>query len=137
MKLKLAGLFFAAALLAGCSTVESRISGHRAAFDTWPPAVRQKVAAGQIDVGFTMEQVQVALGDPDSRFARVSTTGSYEVWGYRRRGPQFGIGLGMGSFHGGSGYSAGVATTTGGRGEHLQVIFDQTGRVSSIEHTIR
>ena len=47
---------------AGCSTVGSRIEKNRAQYETWPLPVREKVAAGQIDLGFTTEQVAVALG---------------------------------------------------------------------------
>ena len=124
---------------AGCSTVESRVASDRAAFDTWPPAVQQKVSAGQVDIGFTMDQVRVAFGKPDYVFARSAENGNFEVWSYRDRGPHFSFGLGMGSFHGGSGYSTGVGVSTGGGypDEKLRVIFDQNGRVSTIEEVHR
>src|SRR5687768_8091252 len=48
---------------AGCSTPASRISRHQEAFSEWPEAIQEKVRAGQIDLGFTPEQVRVALGD--------------------------------------------------------------------------
>ena len=40
----------AAFAAAGCSTVDSRIAKNRAAFNTWPPAVQDKVVLGQIDM---------------------------------------------------------------------------------------
>ena len=123
------GLFFA-----GCSTVDSRISGHQADFNTWPPAVQQQVRAGHINIGFTREQVQVALGSPDHVFARTAATGSYEVWSYRDRGPRFSIGVGMASFGRHSATGFGVATGTDPYpDERLRVIFDAYGRVNSIE----
>jgi outer membrane protein assembly factor BamE (lipoprotein component of BamABCDE complex) len=137
MNPKLISALLALLLLAGCSTVESRISG-QADFNTWPPQVQQMVSAGQIGVGFTQEQVQVALGDPDFVFSRSAATGSYTVWSYRDRGPRFSFGVGMASYHGGSGFGTGVGVSNAGyAGEKLRVVFDQTGRVWSIEQITR
>lgn len=136
MKTRFRHLIFpiAALLVAGCSTVETRIAGHQADFNTWPPQVQQQVRAGQINIGFTREQVQVALGSPDHVFSRVAPTGSYEVWSYRDRGPRFSIGVGMASFGRGSAYGGGVAMGSSPYpDEKLRVIFDQYGRVNSIE----
>lgn len=101
--------------------------------------MQQKVSAGQIDVGFTTEQVKVALGDPDYVFARTQPNASFEVWSYRDRGPRFSFGLGMSSSHGGSGVGGGVGVATGPgyADEKLRVIFDTTGHVSSIERIER
>ncbi len=127
------------ALLAGCSTVDSRIDKSRAAFNTWPAPVQDKVVRGQIDVGFTTEQVRVALGQPDRVWSRTTADGTSEVWSYRERGPRFGfgVGVGMGSFgsRGGSFGSIGLSTGTGGYrdDEKVGVVFDRTGRVASIE----
>lgn len=120
--------------LAGCSTVQSRISGHQAAYASWPPAVQQLVSQGKVGIGFTSEQVQVALGSPDFTYRRVAATGSFEVWSYRDRGPHFSIGIGVASFGRHSAVGSGV--TVGSpryEGEKVRVIFDQTGHVNSIE----
>src|SRR6187455_3414230 len=66
-----------------CSTVDSRIAKNRAAFETWPPAVQDKVVRGEIGVGFTADQVRVALGEPDRVWTRTSADGTTEVWSYR------------------------------------------------------
>ena len=127
-----------ALFLAGCSTVDSRIAKNRAAFNTWPPGVQDKVVQGQIDIGFTPEQVRVALGEPDRVFTRATADGTSQVWSYRDRGPRigFGVGVGMGSFGGRSGTFGGVGIGTG-TGYHddekLGIVFDAAGRVSSIE----
>src|SRR5687768_16808348 len=94
-----------ALFLAGCSTVDSRIAKNREAFNTWPPGVQDKVVQGQIDIGFTPEQVRVALGEPDRVFTRTTGDGTSQVWSYRDRRPRigFGVGVGMGSFGGRSG----------------------------------
>ncbi len=140
MKTKLPVILCTAAFLvaAGCSTVDSRIAKNRAAFNTWPPAVQDKVVQGQIDIGFTPDQVRVALGEPDRVWSRTTTDGTSQVWSFRDRGPHFGfgIGVGTGSFgrHGGSFGSVGLGTGTGYLDdEKMGVVFDPTGRVSSIE----
>lgn len=125
-------------LLAACSTVDSRIAKSRAAYESWPIEVREKVAAGEVDLGFTQEQVAVALGEPDRVFTRATADGTSEVWSYRDRKPRlsFGVGVGMGSWGSRGGSFGGVGINTGGGyrdDEKLGVVFDRTGRVSSIE----
>jgi hypothetical protein len=131
-------LIAAALTFTGCSTVDSRIAKNREAFNSWPSAVQSKVVQGQVDVGFTPDQVRVALGEPDRVFTRTTADGTSEIWGYRDRGPKFsfGVGVGMGSFgrHGGS--FGGVGINTGGGyldDEKMGIVFDRNGRVSSIE----
>lgn len=139
MKLKLCLL---AAMMgvfaAGCSTVDSRIAKNRELYESWPLEVREKVAAGQIDLGFTAEQVRVALGEPDRVWTRETVDGTSQVWSYRERGPRigFGVGIGGGSWGGGSGTFGGVSIGmgTGYRDdEKLGVVFDRMGRVTAIE----
>ncbi|HVU35488.1 MAG TPA: hypothetical protein VHE61_18765 [Opitutaceae bacterium] len=138
MKAKLVLALVLSFVLAGCSTVQSRIAQHRTAYDAWPPGVQQRVSAGQIGIGFTMEQVTVALGQPDSAFARTTQKGTVTIWGYHSHRPRIGIGIGMASFGRGSAVGGGVSTSTGGyRGERMRVIFDATGRVSQIEQAGR
>jgi outer membrane protein assembly factor BamE (lipoprotein component of BamABCDE complex) len=140
MKAKLELLVLAAGIvvLTACSTVESRVQSHQSDFNTWPPPVQQMVKAGQVGVGFTREQVEVALGSPDYTFMRTATDGTYEVWSYRDRGPRFSFGIGMGSFGRSSAVGGGVGVNNiGYAGEHLRVTFDQTGHVSSIERMTR
>src|SRR5215211_498498 len=84
-----------ALLGAGCSTVDSRIAKNREVFNTWPPAVQDKVVTGQIDIGFTPDQVRVALGEPDRIFTRTTADGTSQVWSYRDRGPRFSFGVGL------------------------------------------
>lgn len=140
MKTSLTALLLAATTLlaAGCSTVDSRIAKNREAFNTWPAPVQDKVVQGQIDIGFTTDQVRVALGEPDRVWTRTTADGTSQVWSYRDRGPRFGfgVGVGMGSFghRGGSFGSIGIGTGTGYHDdEKMGVVFDSNGRVSSIE----
>ena len=129
---------FCGLLVAGCSTVDSRISKNRELFNTWPAAVQDKVVRGEIDIGFTTDQVRVALGEPDRIFTRTTADGSSQIWSYRDRGPRlgFGVGVGMGSWGSRGGTYGGIGMGTGGGyrdDEKLGVVFDPSGRVAAIE----
>ena len=118
---------------AGCSTPDSRIEKNSAAFAGYPPAVQAKIRAGEVDVGFTSEMVQLALGKPDRVLRRQSAAGESEVWIYADKSPTigFGVGIGGGGQHSGGGVA--VGTSTGGdREDRLRVVFD-SGKVSAIE----
>jgi hypothetical protein len=141
MKPKALAAFLAAVLLmlvTGCSSVSSRIAKNRADYETWPLAVREKVAAGQVQPGFTPEQVRVALGDPDRIATRTTAGGESEAWIYRDRGPRIGFGLGLGSFSGNT--AVGVGLRTGdwplGPDESKRVVFEG-GTVSAVESAAR
>jgi hypothetical protein len=126
-----------AGALAGCSTVSSRIARDREEFDRYPLAVREKIAAGEVDVGFTPDQVRMALGEPDRVATRTTPDGVSEVWGYRKKGPRFSVGVGVGVFGGGGStrVGTGVGVSTGGDrrdDERLRVIFER-GEVTAIE----
>ncbi|MEI6861007.1 MAG: hypothetical protein WCL04_02015, partial [Verrucomicrobiota bacterium] len=98
MKTKLYSCLLAALVFAGCASPASRIASHQAAFDSWPAEVRNRVRAGEIAVGFTPEQVRVALGRPDRVLMRTSVTGEAEVWVYRELEPassSLGVGIGV------------------------------------------
>src|SRR4051812_8495144 len=140
MKTKLSVILASCLMLAisGCATLHSRIEKNRAAFNTWPAPVQDKIVNGQIDVGFTADQVRVALGEPDRVWTRTTADGTSQVWSYRDRGPRFsfGVGMGMGSLgrHGGSFGGIGIGSGTGYRDdEKMGVVLDSNGRVSSIE----
>jgi len=110
---RLATLLSAAALAAaGCATAPSdRIAVHQAEFATWPPNVQALVSAGKVGVGFTAEQVAVAIGNPDFKTAAAGPQGVTEVWVYHRRAPRLGIGIGGGSFNGSSAVGGSVSAS--------------------------
>lgn len=137
MKIHAAIVLAAALLAAGCSTPDSRIEKNSAAFDAYPPEVQAKIRAGEIEVGFTAEMVQIALGKPDRVIRRVTADGETEVWAYADKSPSFGIGLGVGSFGHHSGGGVAVGTSSGGsRGDDLHVVF-KAGKVSAIDRLER
>jgi hypothetical protein len=138
MKLRIVLAAFLLAL-AGCATTPAdRISQNRAAFDSWPAEVQAKVRAGQVGLGFSEEQVLMALGEPDRTIARTTEQGTAIVWAYSHRGPHFSFGLGMAGGGGHTGYGAGVAVNDRPyfSGDAMHVVF-MDHKVVSIERTTR
>lgn len=122
-------------LLFGCSSPEARIKSHQSTFNSLSPEDQGKVRGGHVDVGFTQEMVQMALGDPDRRYTRTTANGSSEVWAYRDHAPRFSLGVGVGGGSGGVGGGVGVATGGGDqRDDKVRLIFEN-GRVSAIERS--
>lgn len=120
---------------AACSSPASRIRRQKATFDAYPPAVQEAIRAGQVEVGFTPEQVTLALGKPDRKFVRKSAFGAQDVWGYGAGSsrPRMGMSLGMGSWGGGGSYSGGVGMESeAGHDERARIVF-KDDRVVSVE----
>lgn len=133
---RLPGVAFLAGalLLAGCTTSPAtRVSRNQEAFNSWPAEVQERVQAGDVAVGFTPEQVRVALGEPSNISTRTTEQGTVEVWSYRASRPAFSLGVGVGGGGGGSSVGGGVGVGTGGgQSERFRVVFDQ-GRVTAVE----
>jgi hypothetical protein len=131
--MRLLPLLFAAALLGGCSTPDSRIADNRTLFDQLPAEAQEKIRAGQVAVGFTPPMVELALGKPDGVFTHRTEQGDIEVWSYLDHSPQFSIGIGVGSSNHGSGVAGGVGVSTTGHlpGEKVRVEF-RAGRVTTV-----
>jgi hypothetical protein len=127
-----------ATALAACAGPSSRIKKHQAEFNSYPPAVQQKIRDGQVDVGFTDEQVAMALGRPDRIYERKTTKAVQEVWAYGAASGSrvgFGVGTGMGAGAGPGYYSGGIAVDSGpgiDHGERTRVVL-QDGVVVSVE----
>jgi hypothetical protein len=123
----------------GCTEVPAdRIAAHQAEFSSWPPDVQAKVRAGQVALGFTQEQVFIALGDPTRRSEAGVPGDVTEVWVYHRQAPRFSFGIGGGSFNGHT--AVGGDVSAGG----LKLGVDENGRVtfhnglvSVVEETVR
>jgi hypothetical protein len=71
------------AFLAGCSTPESRIAKQPELFNRLTPDQQQMIREGRVGVGFDMEMVKLALGDPDRVRERTDSNGRSEVLLYR------------------------------------------------------
>jgi len=121
-------------IVAGCTTTDSRIKNHQAAFDAAPPAVQAKIRAGQIDIGFTQEQVTMALGQPDRSYTRTTARGTSEIWAYEDHKPSFSLGIGVVGGGGSTMVGSGVAVGSGNDryDDKLRVIFEG-GKVASVE----
>jgi len=126
-------------VLVGCATNPAeRIAKNRPAFASWPPDVQAKVQAGVVALGFTPEQVQMALGAPDHTFTRTTERGTEEVWAYRDHKPRISVGLGV--VGGGGNTRVGAATVVNSGGPYmddvLRVVFEG-GLVAAIEKVNR
>jgi hypothetical protein len=135
-----AALAAAALSFTGCvtSNPDTRIAQNRALYDSLALDVREKIAAGRVDLGFTPDMVYLALGKPSRRVERIATNETNEIWYYTRSRPRvsFGVGLGMGGFgrHGGWGSGIGVSTGTGGyEGDEMMRVEFSEGRVSAVD----
>jgi len=126
-------LMLASAGLTGCATTsDSRLEKNAAVVATWPAEVQARVKAGEAAVGFSAEQVRVALGEPDRITTLTDAKGEREVWIYAGRKARFAIGLGVG---GGSGYGGASVAGGGRRGQELRRVIFEAGRVVEIEQT--
>lgn len=68
--------------LPGCSTPATRIKANPEAFARLSPQQQALVQAGQIALGFDMDSVKLALGDPDRVTIRTDAKGESAVWHY-------------------------------------------------------
>ena len=120
-------------LTTGCqSTPGERIAKNEAAFAAMPTDVQAKIRAGDVGVGFTPEQVELAKGKPDRVGRRTTAKGEEQSWIYEKRASGLGVGIGVGGGSGGMG--GGVGLSTGGRGPDVAYVVNFSGGVvSSVE----
>jgi hypothetical protein len=95
--------------------------------------VQEKVRAGKIEMGYSMEMVEVALGKPERVASRTTSTGQSDVWIYADKGPKFSIGLGLGSARGSTAMGGGVTVGDGFRNDEAMRVIFEGGRVTAIE----
>jgi len=139
--LLIASAALVAALLGGCATPESRIKDSPAVFARLNPDQQALVKAGQIAVGFDMDSVKLALGDPDRVLIVTDAGGQHEVWRYVTYEDYQGTVIFGGYWHryrgwGGPYFWGGVPYYDGYPArvhERLRVIFDTAGRVATIQ----
>lgn len=82
----LMGAFVMALLVGGCAhTPEKRIRENAEVFETFPPDVQEAVRAGQVEIGYTLEMVFLALGAPDRKVNRRTANEAREIWFYQGR----------------------------------------------------
>jgi hypothetical protein len=130
-----------AALFAGCSTPNSRIADSPQVFARLNPDQQALVKAGQIAVGFDMDTVKLALGDPDRILIETNANGQHQIWRYVTYEDYNGAVIYGGYWHryrgwGGPYFWGGVPYYDGYPArvhERLRVIFDTTGHVTTIQ----
>ncbi|MDD5658217.1 MAG: hypothetical protein PHF00_13280 [Elusimicrobia bacterium] len=127
--LAVAGL---AAVLSGCQTVSSRIRRNQAAFAASPPEVQEKIRHGVADIGFTSEQVYMALGKPDRVWSQKTAQAEQQVWVYG--GESAVVGFGYGFAAGPMGVGVGAAGEP--RANTMRITFEN-GRVVTVERRYR
>jgi hypothetical protein len=84
-------VFFAGLLLAlaGCNTIDRRISEKQDVFNRLDPQTQDKIRQGIVEVGYTEDMVYIALGPPDEQHQKVATTGDDVTWIYKTDYEQF------------------------------------------------
>ena len=68
--------------ITGCQTVESRIKEKPEAFAKADLATQEKITQGIIEIGFTEDQVYLALGKPDQKRETLNADGKTATWIY-------------------------------------------------------
>jgi hypothetical protein len=130
-----ASILLVTAMLMACASTATRISDQQSLFDAYPPDVQQKIRAGQVDVGFTQDQVRMSVGEPTRRYTQQTTVGESETWAYGKSSPSFSFGLGAGSFGSAVGGGVGVGTSTGGNDDDKLRVTFVAGKVTAVERT--
>ena len=78
-------LLVMAGMTAGCaSTPESRIRKRPELFAGLAPETQELIREGRIELGFSPDMVELALGSPARRAVRKTASGDAEVWLYTR-----------------------------------------------------
>ena len=130
------------ALLAGCSTPQSRINQNPAVFGRLTPEQQQLIKEGKVALGFDAAMVKLALGDPDRIHERTDASGTSEVWSYVTYEGDDGLILYTGYYHryyyglSDPFYPYYLAYPTRREHTHFRVIFRE-GKVVVIEYEKR
>lgn len=69
-------------LAAGCAINRKPLRQSTTAFEQLDPAVQARVAEGQVEVGYTAQMVERALGEPKRINAKASGTSVVATWIY-------------------------------------------------------
>ncbi len=142
---RLTALSVGVLLLAACATPESRIRQNQALFDSYPAEIQELIRAGEIDIGFTEEMVEMALGKPDRKYSRRTAEETVTLWGYTDHYTQTRREMVDGRFRvrdSRSGHihyvhdSVWVEVPTYHEYDRFRVEFDADGRVRAIEQTL-
>jgi len=137
----LSSAVFCLGLLAACDSPDTRIRNSPDVFARLTPDQQALVKSGQIAVGFNMDAVKLALGDPTRVTVNTDKSGEHEVWHYTTYEDSSGIVIYSGYYHrwggwggprfwGDVGYYNGYPVRVHDR---IRVDFDNNQRVASIQ----
>lgn len=76
-------LLLATLLATGCSTIDSRIKEKTKVFATFDSTTQEKLRKGLVEIGYTPEQVYIALGKPDRKRERLTAKSQELIWTYQ------------------------------------------------------
>jgi hypothetical protein len=122
-------------VFAGCSSPSTRISKQPELFNRLTPEQQQLIREGKVGIGFDMDMVKLALGDPDRVRERTDATGRSEVWSYVSYEGSDGALLYRGWYHRGWGspYYPYYMTVPGRRERSRDEVVFRDGKVISID----
>lgn len=122
-------------VLAGCSTPETRIAKQPELFNRLTPEQQQMIREGKVGIGFDMDMVKLALGDPDRVRERTDVNGRKEVWSYVTYEGSDGTLLYRGWYHRGWGspYYPYYTSVSHRRERSRDEVVFRDGRVVSVE----
>jgi outer membrane protein assembly factor BamE (lipoprotein component of BamABCDE complex) len=131
----------AAFSFAGCATPATRIRQNPEQFATYTPEQQDLIKQGKVAIGFDMDAVRLALGAPDRVRTRETNDGVSQIWSYVTYETTDGLPLYRGWYHryymwGDPIYPWYAGYPARREREHFRVIFDRTGRVSTIEQEV-
>lgn len=123
------------AMFTGCSTPESRIAKQPELFERLTPEQQQMIREGRVGIGFDMDMVKLALGEPDRVRERTDASGTNEVWSYITYEGSDGVMLYRGFYHRGWGsrYYPYYMNVPGRRERSRDEVVFRDGRVVSVE----
>jgi hypothetical protein len=138
-RLSFFSLLIGLVLLAGCSTPESRIAKQPELFNRLTPDQQQMIREGRVGIGFDMDMVKLALGDPDRIRERRDSSGTSEVWSYVHYEGGDGMLLYRGWYHRGWGspFYPYYLDVPGRRERSRDEVVFRDGRVVSVEQERR
>ncbi len=122
----------------GCSTPATRIKQAPEVFASYSPQQQDLIKQGKIAIGFDMEAVRLALGDPDRIRSRTTSDGTSDVWSYVTYETTEGYPLYRGWYHRYYRWNDPIYPWYMGYEsrrphEHFRVGFDRSGKVNLIE----
>jgi hypothetical protein len=125
--------------LTGCASPDARIKRSPEMFARLSPEHQALVREGKVGVGFGVDAVRLAVGEPDRVWVRTDATGTSEVWSYTTWATDFGRPLYRGWYHAYSDLSPYYYLNSERRREHeyFKVVFDNGGKVVAIEQDSR